>query len=109
MIRPLPIVTSTNAALPLMRLPPSNQPDNSGSLSRGYQAITFTADTDTEFAFPGTAVVSPAASVERELFVALLITSNTGESSAQAIDSFDMPRAIGCEVSSSIRRIEPGT
>src|SRR5437764_13410789 len=46
MMRPLPIVTSTKAALPLMRSPPSNQPERSGSSSRGYQAIIFTGSAD---------------------------------------------------------------
>src|SRR2546428_1765371 len=32
---PLPIVTSTRAALPLMRSPPNNQPDSKGFLSLG--------------------------------------------------------------------------
>src|ERR1051326_6374854 len=83
-MRPLPMVTWTRAALPLRRSAPSSQPERSGSLSRGYQAITFTAD----------AGVPPVG--EPSLTVGLLprwpsSTSNTGEFSAQAIDSFGIP------------------
>src|SRR5713226_9146473 len=83
MMRPLPIPTSTSAALPLMRSPPKSQPERSGSLSFGYQPMIFTLDA-------GTADVPSA---KPSLTVGLLprvpaMISNTGEFSAQAIDSF---------------------
>src|SRR5204863_5013535 len=57
-----------------MRSPPSSHPDNSGSLSAGYEAITrtFAAGTDA---------------------LASSTTSKTGESSAHAIVSAGIPRS----------------
>src|SRR5260370_3514782 len=42
-IRPLPMPTSTKAALPLMRSPPRTQPETRGSLYFCYQTTRFTA------------------------------------------------------------------